>query len=162
MMSVVNHRWVLQYWNDVEKKLKTVSGGKFCDAPKENVVFLKGFYRGSRPHGSPDKEYSMIVRGCDWYYLVELDGEVRWGGWNDDITHACGGWILHSDGRTETEMNHGRPSWLPSGSPVKSGVWIPQPWAYDLGLGCDIPPWQTFSWPHGHSCETLDDYKGCC
>lgn len=155
-------RWELRYWRDEEKRIVLVSDGRFVDAPAAGVVFLQVFYPGVLPHGLPGREYSMTVRGCDWYYLDDLVGVVRWGGWNDDPAHGCAGWTLYPDGRTETEMNHGRPSWLPADSPVKGGVWIPQPWAFENGIGCEVPPWQSFSWPHGHPCGAGDDYRGCC
>jgi hypothetical protein len=137
-------QWVIEYWNKKKKTIECFSSedGTWEDAPVDNVIFV--YVRGklSRPHGDPDRIYTMRLSGTDYYFLrVAEDGTVRFGGWSDNADTPAGGigcygaYCTWTPGiKVETTMiTVGRPPDADE-SMIKKGVWVEEPWAERLGL----------------------------
>ena len=126
--------WIIEYWNDEEKKVECFSSndGSWEQAPKKNVIYVYVRRKGTTPYGRSDKIYTQVLRGTDNYFFCEKRGIATFGMWNDDGRPAAVN-VWHPDGRIESKMVAERPEDIP-GEAVKTGIWVKEPWAKELGL----------------------------
>jgi hypothetical protein len=97
----------------------------FKEVPTKNVVFL---WVRQEVDG---QEYEVKCVGWDNYFLKEVEGGIRFGGWMDDGGPYHDILWLEGKANVDHKLLDGPPNDI---TDVKFGVWVPKPDSITLGL----------------------------
>ena len=127
----------IEYW-DGSLPLRIVKGGEslWDGAQRDGIVRI---YIRSPGHLRPEKTYTMILVGSDFYYLEKVGSDLVFGGWTDPsqpwaVEGESGSQYLLTADRLFSGSRLAAPPMRTDDSRVGSGAMLPEEDAREIGL----------------------------